>query len=239
MKNIYLLRDSWIRNSHRNRIGRLVKLTKILIIGGVALGPKAASRARRRDPDAEIIIIDKGDVFSYAGCGMPFYLEGKIENIERLLGSGVGARRDETYFKRVKDITLIGRTEAVRINRKEKTVTVKDLSTGGYRDIPYDKLVLGVGASPTIPPIEGVDLRGVFRLYNPRDAEAVRKRLEEGANKIVIVGGGLIGLEVCGALLSQRCSVTILEMMDRLPPPYLIRMWRLSWKSIFERGGLR
>ena len=77
---------------------------KILIMGGVALGPKAAARARRRDPNAEITIVDRGDIFSYAGCGMPFYIEGQIADIGKLLCTSLGVRRDEIYFRNVKDI---------------------------------------------------------------------------------------------------------------------------------------
>lgn len=196
-------------------------MSKILIIGGSALGPKAAARARRRDPKAEITIIDRGDIFSYAGCGMPFYIGGEIRDIKNLFSTSYGVPRDENYFKKFKNINLIGRTEAVKINRHEKTVTVKNLSTGEYRDLPYDKLVLGVGAFPAIPPIEGINLQGVFRLYNLKDAEAIKKKIDEGANRVVIVGGGLIGLEVCGALLHRKCRVTILEMMERLAPSIL------------------
>jgi len=194
---------------------------KILVIGGVALGPKAASRARRLDPEAEITIIDRGDVFSYAGCGMPFYIEGQITDIDELLCTNQGVRRDEAYFKSVKDIKLLGRTEALKINRLEKTVTAQDIRTGRFQDIPYDKLVLGVGASPVVPPIEGISLEGVFRLYSPEDAVAIRAKIDEGAKRVVIVGGGLIGMEVCGSFASRGCAVTVLEMMDRLIPALL------------------
>ena len=100
---------------------------KILVVGGVALGPKAGARARRRDPEAEITIVDMGDIFSYAGCGMPFYIEGQITEIDELLCTSFGVRRDEAYFNNVKDIKLLGHTEALRINRADKTVTVRDL----------------------------------------------------------------------------------------------------------------
>jgi NADPH-dependent 2,4-dienoyl-CoA reductase/sulfur reductase-like enzyme/rhodanese-related sulfurtransferase len=212
-------------------------MKKILIIGGVALGPKAAARARRRDPSAKITVVDRSDAFSYAGCGMPFYIEGEITDIDRLQCTNFGVRRDETYFKNVKNIKLVGRTEALKINRTEKTVTVKDLSTGNTRDLPYDNLVLGVGASPIIPLIEGIDLKGVFRLYSPKDAEAIRAKIDEGAEKVVIVGGGLIGMEVCGAFVSRGCTVTVLEMMDRLVPALLDPdMSLILERYLLERG---
>jgi NADPH-dependent 2,4-dienoyl-CoA reductase/sulfur reductase-like enzyme/rhodanese-related sulfurtransferase len=212
---------------------------KILIIGGVALGPKAASRARRRDPDAEITIVERGDLFSYAGCGMPFYIEGAIDDIQNLLCTPLGVRRDEAYFESVKDVKILGRTEAQRINREEKTVTVEDLDTGETFDLPYDKLVLGVGAHAFMPPIEGMKLDGVYRLYNPHDAQAIRERLDMGVKDIAIVGGGLIGLEVCGAFHSRGCNVTILEMMGQLVPTLLDDDMALLLGNYLEEEGIR
>ncbi len=211
---------------------------KILVIGGVALGPKAAARARRRDPEAEITIMDRGDVFSYAGCGMPFYIEGQITDIDELLCTNQGVRRDEAYFKSVKDIKLLGRTEALKINRLEKTVTALDIRTGRFQDIPYDKLVLGVGASPVVPPIEGISLEGVFRLYSPGDAVAIRAKIDEGAKRVVIVGGGLIGMEVCGSFASRGCAVTVLEMMDRLIPALLDPDMSLLLEKYLRESGI-
>jgi len=211
---------------------------KIVIIGGVALGPKAASRARRRDADAEITIIERGDVYSYAGCGMPFYIEGLIEDCEELLCTLRGVRRDEAYFKDAKNVTILGRTEATRINRREKTVTVQSLETGEARDIPYDKLVLGTGASVFVPPMPGVDLEGVHRLYDPHDAQAIRRRLEEGVRRVVIVGGGLIGMEVCGAFVSRGCDVTVVEMMDQLVPALLDKEMALLLENYLREQGV-
>lgn len=211
---------------------------KILVVGGVALGPKAGARARRRDPEAEITIVDMGDVFSYAGCGMPFYIEGQITEIDELLCTSFGVRRDEAYFNNVKDIKLLGHTEALRINRADKTITVRDLKTGSVRDIPYDNLVLGVGANPVVPPIEGINLEGVYRLYDPDDAVSIRVKLDEGAKNVVIVGGGLIGMEVCGSFASRGCTVTVLEMMDRLVPALLDPDMSLLLEKYLRENGI-
>ncbi len=98
---------------------------KIVVIGGVAAGPKAAARARRMDPEAGITIVDKGEFFSYAGCGMPFYIEGLIDDIKKLMCTPVGVVRDASFFKKVKDIQILGMTEAVKIDRSGKKVTLK------------------------------------------------------------------------------------------------------------------
>jgi len=194
---------------------------KIAVIGGVATGPKAASRARRRDSDAEITIVERGGLISYAGCGIPFYIEGLIEDVKELTCTPLGVNRDKNYFKRVKDVDVYTYTEALKIDRAKKKVTVKEVKTGQLRDIPYDKLVLAMGASPIVPKIEGRDLDGVHKLYNPIDAESIRKKVESGVDKVAIIGGGLIGMEICGAFINWGCKVTVFELMDQLLPGLL------------------
>jgi NADPH-dependent 2,4-dienoyl-CoA reductase/sulfur reductase-like enzyme/rhodanese-related sulfurtransferase len=192
--------------------------SKIVIIGGIATGPKAAARARRLDSDAEITIVERGGLFSYAGCGMPFYIEGVIEDLPSLLCTPRGVIRNDAYFKTEKDLEALCWTEAMKISRDKKTVTVRDVNSGEELDMPYDKLVLAVGASPIVPRMEGSELEGIHRLYTPLDADAIRKDLEAGRTRVAIIGGGLIGMEVCGAFVSRGCQVSVLEMMDRLVP---------------------
>jgi NADPH-dependent 2,4-dienoyl-CoA reductase/sulfur reductase-like enzyme/rhodanese-related sulfurtransferase len=210
---------------------------RIVIVGGVATGPKAAARARRRDPDAEITIIERSDVYSYAGCGMPFYIEGLVGDVDELLCTVRGIRRDEQYFRSVKDVEVLGRTEALKINRSSKTVTVEELDGGGTGDISYDKLVLAIGASAIVPRIAGIDLEGVCRLYSPKDAEAIREKLDSGVSRVAVIGGGLIGMEVCGPLAARGCQVTVFDMMDRLVPALLdTDMSLLLEKYLMEQG---
>jgi NADPH-dependent 2,4-dienoyl-CoA reductase/sulfur reductase-like enzyme/rhodanese-related sulfurtransferase len=192
---------------------------RVLIIGGVATGTKAAARCRRLDPEAEITVVERQDLVSYAGCGLPFYIEGVIEDFNQLLGGAT--IRDAAYFRDHRGFTVLDRTEAKRINRDRKTVTLLDLRTGETREHPYDALVLATGASPIVPRIEGVDLEGVHRLYNPHHAQAIKDAVDAGAKRVAIVGGGLIGLETCGAFAARGCQVTILEMMSQLLPGLL------------------
>ncbi|MFA9494488.1 MAG: FAD-dependent oxidoreductase [Candidatus Bathyarchaeota archaeon] len=186
----------------------------ILIIGGVATGPKTAARLRRLDPEAEITVIERQDLLSYAGCGMPYYIENVIEEWNDLLGGA--SIRDAVYFKENRGFTVLDQTEAKRINRQAKTVTVEDLRTGEVRDLPYDKLVLGTGARPFVPRMEGTELRGVHRLYNPHHAKAIRTAVDMGAKNVAVVGGGLIGMESCGAFVARGCNVSVLEMMPNI-----------------------
>jgi NADPH-dependent 2,4-dienoyl-CoA reductase/sulfur reductase-like enzyme/rhodanese-related sulfurtransferase len=191
----------------------------ILIIGGVATGPKTAARLRRLDPECNITVIERQDLLSYAGCGMPYYIENVIEEWNDLLGGA--SIRDAAYFKANRGFTVLDQHEAKKINRAEKTVTVENLKTCEVKDMPYDKLVLGTGASPFVPRMEGTDLKGVHRLYNPHHAKAIRTAVDMGAKNVAVVGGGLIGIESCGAFVARGCNVSVIEMMPNLVPNLL------------------
>ena len=208
----------------------------ILIIGGVATGPKTASRLRRLDPESNIIVIERQDLLSYAGCGMPYYIENVIEEWNDLLGGA--SIRDAAYFKANRGFTVLDQTEVKKINRKEKTVTVEDLRTGEVKDMPYDKLVLGTGASPFVPRMEGTDLKGVHRLYNPHHAKAIRTEVDMGAKNVVVVGGGLIGIESCGAFVARGCNVSVIEMMPTLVPNLLDPEMAFLLENYLEGKGV-
>lgn len=192
---------------------------KIVVIGGVACGPKSAARARRMDPDADITIIERGEILSYAGCGLPYFISGDVPDINELMATPLGVVRDTVFFKNVKDIHVLNHTLAETIDREDKKVHMVNVQTGEKGVIPYDSLVLATGGMPVTPPIEGVDLNRVFRLTYVEDAQAIETALKKGTMKrAVIIGGGLIGVEVTEALVKRGLSVTIVEMMDRLLP---------------------
>jgi len=210
--------------------------SRILVIGGVATGPKAAARLRRLDPDSEITVVERQELISYAGCGMPYYIEDIIKNYEELLGGDI--IRDTEYFKQQKGFTVLDRTEAKKINRDKKTVTVEDLRTGETGELSYDKLVLATGASPFVPRMEGTDLNGVYRLYNPQQAKAIKKHVEKDCGKVVVVGGGLIGIETCGAFVAQSCKTTVVEMMPTLVPNLLDAEMSLLLENYLRSRGV-
>ena len=208
---------------------------RVVIIGGVATGPKTAARLRRLDEDTIITIIERGDLLSYAGCGMPFYIEDIIQNYDELLGGET--IRNTAWFQNIKNVSVLDKTEALNINRTKKTVTVKSLRNGGTMDLPYDKLVLATGASPFVPRMEGTELNGVHRLYTPQDARTIKEAVDSWVRNVAIVGGGLIGLETCGAFVTRGCQVTILEMMPYLVPNLLDEdMALLLEKYLTEKG---
>lgn len=199
-----------------------MKPNRILIIGGVATGSKAAARARRRDPLAEITIIERGRLLSYAGCGMPYYIQGQVHDFHELMSTPVGVVRDGTFFQNVKDIRVLNLTLAEKIDRARKIVCVVNVATGEKTELPYDKLVVATGGIPFEPRLEGANLNRVFRLNLPDDALAIREATEHGnLKRAVLIGGGLIGLETAEALVARGIQVTLVEMLDQLLPAML------------------
>lgn len=196
-------------------------VNRVVVIGGVACGPKAAARARRLDPTADVTIIERGNLLSYAGCGMPYYIQGEIETSDELMSTPAGAVRDEAFFRNVKDIHCLSRTLAERIDRRNKVVEAVSLESDEKSAIPYDKLVLATGADAFVPPFPGADLKNVFRLNHPYDAEGIRRAVTDGCRNAVIVGAGLIGMEVAEALATRGLQVSIVEMLNTVVPAFL------------------
>ncbi|MGD2142091.1 MAG: FAD-dependent oxidoreductase, partial [Candidatus Bathyarchaeota archaeon] len=210
---------------------------RIVIIGGVATGPKTAARCRRLDQEAEIAIVERGDLLSYAACGMPFYIEGVIDEYDELFKTSLGAVRDAAYFWDRMGVRVLENTEAIKIDRNGKSVTIRNVKTGEIDYLFYDKLVLATGASPFVPKMDGIDLDGVNRLYNPSHARSIKQALDEGAKKVAVVGGGLIGMEICGAFVERACEVVVFEMMPHLVPALLDEeMALLLEKNLMEKG---
>jgi len=203
----------------KGKIAMEKKKMKVLIIGGVATGPKAAARLRRLNPEAEITIIERGKILSYAGCGMPYYVSGDVDDCRSLSATAAGVLRDSVFFRNVKNVNVFDRTLARSINRKAKTIDIVNVETGEFKTIPYDKLVLATGGEPITLPIEGAGLNNVFRLWQPEDAISMREVvIAKDLKAAVIIGGGLIGVEMTEALTRLGLHVTLLEMMPHILP---------------------
>ena len=196
---------------------------KILVVGGVALGPKAACRCKRLMPDAQITLVDENELISYGGCGIPYYVSGEIQNLDHLRSTPYHPVRDPAFFQAMKGLNVRTRTRALAIDRAAKTLLVKDLNSGKEEKLPYDKLVLATGASPRMPPVEGKDLKNVLSLTRLEAAGAIRAACQEGkVTEAVIVGGGFIGLEAAVALADMwGVKVSVVEMMDQILPGVL------------------
>jgi len=199
---------------------------KVLIVGGVAAGPKVASKIIRLMPEAEVTIVERGEFLSYAGCGLPYYISGLIKEQRELMCTAVGVVRDPVFFRKVKNVHVMNRTEAMEIDCSGKRLRVRDLVGGGESWLDYDKLVLATGASPVVPPIPNIDLDNIFTLHGVADAEGIKAVLAEGkARDVVVIGGGLIGVETTEALVESGCRVTIVEM---LPQVLSILDWEMA-----------
>ena len=197
-------------------------MSKIVIIGGVACGPKAAARIKRLDPSAEVIIIEKGDTVSYGACGLPFYLADEFEDISELTKTAVGVIRDINFFKAVKGVDVKINCEVVEIDRKAKKVKVKNIVSGEEEEISYDKLVIATGSSPVRPPIPGIDLKGIYVLKDLHDGTTIKKAIKESKDKkAVIVGAGMIGMECIEPFLNAGFEVSIVEKLPFVLPTFL------------------
>ena len=187
---------------------------KLVIIGGVAGGMSAATRARRMNEHASIIVLEKGGFISFANCGLPYYLAGRITSEDKLL---------LTTPQRVRErfnIEARVHHEVVRIDRGAKLVEVRDLAANRTYTLPYDKLILAPGATPILPPIEHVQAPNVFLLRSMEDTRHVHQFIAAHQPKnAVIVGAGFIGLEMAEALHDRSIRVTVVEKAPQVLPP--------------------
>lgn len=187
---------------------------KVVIIGGVAGGASCAARARRLSEDSEIIVLDRGRYVSFANCGLPYYVGDVIHDEKDLIVA------TPELFKNRFNIDVRLQSEAVSIDRKAKTVTVRPLDGGNEYTESYDALVLSPGAGPIRPPLEGIDLPGIFSLRTIPDSRNIRNWIKEhGVKDAAIVGGGFIGLEMADNLTRQGISVKVIELQTQVMPP--------------------
>jgi len=190
---------------------------RIVVIGGTAAGPKAAARAKRLDEEAEVTLLQKAPELSMASCGYPYYVSGEVGSRDALLATPAGVVRDPGFFAGAKGVAALVNTEVTAIDREKHTVAWKNLQTGETGNLPYDKLILATGAKPRMPAIPGRDLSGVATLASLEDADKLRALAAANkGKKAVIVGGGLIGMEACEALVTAGLSVTVVEALPQI-----------------------
>jgi len=203
---------------------------RIVIIGAVALGPKAACRVKRLEPDSEVVMVDQSDMISYGGCGIPYFLSGDVSDPDQLQSTSFHMLRDEAFFRATKDVGVMTRTRALSIDRRGKEVWVEDLVHGEKRALPYDRLVLATGSKAKRLHLPGTDLEGVFTLSGLKEAISIKKRIAGGeVGKAVIIGAGSIGLEMAEALGDLwGIETAVIEIEDQVLPglisPNLARM---------------
>jgi NADPH-dependent 2,4-dienoyl-CoA reductase/sulfur reductase-like enzyme/rhodanese-related sulfurtransferase len=204
---------------------------KVIVIGGVAAGPKTASKIMRLNPQAEVTIIEKGKLISYAGCGLPYYVSGTVKEQKDLMSTPIGVLRDPSFFQKVKNVKVLTETEALEIDRAQKRVRVRRKGESADTWLDYDKLVLATGAKPVIPSLPNVTLSNISTLHSIPDADGIRALLAQAKpREVVMIGGGLIGVEAVEALVECGCRVTVLEMM-----PQILRMLDWEMARLVER----
>lgn len=193
---------------------------RIVIVGGVAAGPKAACRLKRLLPDAEVTVIDQDSLISYGGCGIPYYVSGDVADEKELRSTSFHMVRDEYFFDKAKGVKTLTSTRALSIDRENKTVQLEDLKTGMRTEIEYDTLMLATGSQPVTPPIPGNDAEGVFTVSDLHKAIAIKDMIAKGkVGKAVVIGGGAIGIEMAEALTDLwGVETSIVEYMDQLLP---------------------
>lgn len=188
---------------------------KILVIGGVAAGTKAAAKLKRENRADEVTILTKSKDISYAGCGLPYYVGNLITKREQLIVNTPAA------FSSLTGVKVLTETEVTAINRTAKTVEAVDLNTKQVATFDYDKLIIASGAEAIKPPIEGANLKGVYFLRTPDDAVVLKTAVESAEIKrAVIVGGGFIGLEVAENLAQQNIKVSVIDMAEHILPGF-------------------
>lgn len=189
---------------------------KVIVVGGVAAGTKAAAKLKREDRNADIRILTKGKDISYAGCGLPYYVSGVIREKKDLL-----VHTPESYEK-VTGVPVEIRTEVTKVDRKGKTVEAVNLDTGAVETYTYDKLVIATGARPFEPDCPGTQLKNVFYMRTPEDADMLRQTVEAGEiRRAVIVGGGFIGLEIAENLAAKDVKVSVIDFAPHILPGFL------------------
>ncbi|CUU03480.1 NADPH-dependent 2,4-dienoyl-CoA reductase, sulfur reductase [Candidatus Thermokryptus mobilis] len=184
---------------------------RLVVIGGVAAGMSAASRARRLNPKIEIMVFEKSGFVSYGSCGLPYFVSDVIKAPENLVVY------DAKFFKEKRNIDVYLHHEVLKIFPAKRSVLVKDLERDKEFEIGYDKLVIATGARAVKPNIKGVDLKGIFTIRFLEDGIAIKNFIKENSPKrALIVGAGYIGMEMAEALVSLGIDVTVVEMMPNI-----------------------
>lgn len=202
---------------------------KVLIVGGVAGGMSCAARIRRLDDDAEITVFEKGREVSFANCGMPYHISGVIKARQNLL------LHTPSSLARRYNLDVRVQHEVISIDRKARTVKVRNLAAGVVEEFKYDKLVLSPGAPSFVPPVKGVDTTRVFVLNTLQDMDSIRKAAEEGKS-VCLVGAGFIGLELAENLQHLGLRVELVEKAPHVLPPLDREMAELVAEELRANG---
>lgn len=208
---------------------KTLRKRRIVIVGGVAAGASCATRARRLCESCEIVLIDRGHHVSFANCGLPYFV-GDVIPLESSLLVATPA-----LFKDRFNIEVRTETEVSRIDRAEKQIEIRNLKTGETHLEPYDALVLATGARPVRPPLPGIDLPGIHVLRTIHDSRKLKAAVSD-ARRVLLVGGGFIGLEMAENLVLRGLEVTLLELDQQILPPMDPELASYAAERLREHG---
>jgi len=208
-----------------------MSLMKIVIVGGVAGGASAAARARRCNPRAEITILEKGSVISFANCGLPYHIGGEIALRQKLL-----VATPELFWKRFR-IAVRTQHDVTRIDREHRRVEAIDLLTGQVVTIPYDRLILSTGSEPNKPAASVPWPSNVSQLWTLSDMDRIIETIRsQNVKRAVVVGGGFVGLEVVEQLHRLGIAVTLVERNPQVLMPLDVAFARIIENCLVEKG---
>ena len=213
---------------------------KIVVVGASAAGLKAACRARRLLPNAEVTVVESSKYISYSACGLPYYLSGEISDFESLTKTSYDLIKNTDYYETVKDVTVRTLVRSEKIERENNELICKSVDTGNEFKLQYDNLVLATGSVPLIPDIPGNILPGVFTFTKAEDAITLRKACETGAiGNVALIGAGYIGIELCEAFSSLwGIDVTLFEEAEHVLPGLLDPEIAMQVESMLKDEGI-
>lgn len=185
---------------------------RIVVVGAGPAGTTAAIHARRADRSSEVYLITRENEPEYSRCGLPYAFSGTVQSLENLVSHPV------TFYESINRIRLLLGTECRRLRPDQNAVEVADLKTGDTKELIYDGLVIATGAVPALPPVAGIDKKGVFVIRTLNDMRALSRHTEASERSAIIIGAGLIGMEMAEALSKRRFQVTVVEMLQEVLP---------------------
>ena len=205
---------------------------KIIIIGGVAGGASTATRLRRIDESAEIIMLERGEHISFANCGLPYYIGGVITSREALLVQSVEEMQNNFNI----DVRTL--SEATKIDKEKKVITIKNLKTEQIYEESYDYLVISTGAFPVKPPITGInEAKTLFTLRNITDTDNIKNYINNKSPKrATVIGAGFIGIEMAENLHHLGMMVSIVEMSNQVMAPVDFEIAQIIHQHIIDKG---
>jgi len=206
-------------------------MARYIIVGGVAGGASTAARLRRLDEQAEIVLFERGPYISYANCGLPYYAGETIKERERLFVM------TPEKFNAWLNVDVRIRTEVISIDREAKKIRARELDSGREYSLEYNALVLSPGAEPIKPPIPGIEDPRIFTLRSVSDIDHIKEYLDtKRPDRIIVVGGGFIGLEMAENLHARGSFVTIVEALDQVMNPIDFEMAALVHQHLKQKN---